>query len=1271
MAGSGDKKDSTAAPTWWDIIGDPETGYYDDEYSMKKAAHEMATEEKIPFGEALQKIQEIIKMWDNEEKDRHTSSENTKDQEKSGKDEDVTRKLSDDKETESPCPPGQHLNEFGRCVDDEPGISADAGSRGGDLCSAQWQPPGGALYNEGVYLDTNSLPDFAAYLPLIANPGNGNASNTFLKSMNQPVMIEELKSRDVDFVRLWTGRIWGPAKPTVATEATNLVPVLLTARDVNQGSASPTAGESFFCWQKDLGYFPETLSSTNYIPENNPANAKSFATLYEGADGAKSIAQRMKTIAQTAWLGGPAWLAPEGNTWGSHASVPPMNEMIPSRTTGIREKILIQSPPRSPSQTATLEEDRQLMVSLFNRIVEQNMAGGDNTTGGAFFDFASHYQSPRDKSTGILESFFPGWYDQLSVNGKSVYNYPAIAYENYIADANVPEKVLPDHNIDVMYKRFAPTHLQAIQGEGTSDVSGEKYLAIHDYVTLFSMMYDYSEPITGIPLIPLGAPYFNKWVENVTKLKDATGNTFDTIFGSRGQNYDDIIFPYESSIANGLDMLDEREGFPMRIELSFTLPKSLPGHGDLNQPTTQDDFPDTLAQILNTQAYSSKTEFPIDHALWSRYANWVDAVRYDETFLSYPHKISEIPSTENFPDAAMINYTYWKDFDSKNYNQVQPMYLIQPRDFTTAAGLISPAQEILEQNVDRKRRNSLNYFQFLENLMIHGPRLYGYDEKKQGSNEFVRRDHLSLVRSYDRTEETLLANIEGVYGPAIADTQTNDNHIAESVGRLTKNILGPATRTYSDILNGSLATSQTIGFRIKKYKIGADGNRSSDEPISSYYISSWQGQAGFNERFNFIDTRVKYGEKYSYDVEALHMVIGTKYKYVGFGEPTPGVPGILSDPTNDAIQLTDIHDGDGPAQQDFLDPDPSQAHRMSVIVDSFPYIKIIELPYGTINALVADFPPPPPEIEPVPYQYVDNKLLFLLRPAAGRIEAPPISILEGDAGIFQQNIDNQKYNNPLQGDDLIFEGDDNITNYQMFRLSTPPTSYESFANAEKILDISGIFSTSTGYEDKVTPNQKYYYIFRVVDQHGNISNPTPVYEIELVNESGTIYIVTKIYEFPKEEYVWTKPMKRFVSIEPAFGQRMINEDASGLLDPVAVVGGEVPGGEVPWTSALGKDQQIVLGAEDEALFAIAPNKKIKVRLTSKKTNRKLDLNLTFAIKHVETDVEPEFVPESFGVLSLEENNEQQNTVELEFTDEPTPGPEEEAPEETILPECVN
>jgi len=145
-------------------------------------------------------------------------------------------------------------------------------------------------------------------------------------------------------------------------------------------------------------------------------------------------------------------------------------------------------------------------------------------------------------------------------------------------------------------------------------------------------------------------------------------------------------------------------------------------------------------------------------------------------------------------------------------------------------------------------------------------------------------------------------------------------------------------------------------------------------------------------------------------------------------------------------------------------------------------------------------------------------------------------------------------------------------------------------------------SNATSVRDRIRPNRKYYYTFRAIDVHRHVSNPSPVYEVEMVNDGGTIYPVIKIIDFQEGEKMTRSPQKSFkkhIKIFPNFMQKVIDEEGSELFADNAKVT------DLLVDSPIGKD--IKLGIQEESVW----NKQFKVRFISKKTGRKFDINMKF------------------------------------------------------------
>jgi hypothetical protein len=274
------------------------------------------------------------------------------------------------------------------------------------------------------------------------------------------------------------------------------------------------------------------------------------------------------------------------------------------------------------------------------------------------------------------------------------------------------------------------------------------------------------------------------------------------------------------------------------------------------------------------------------------------------------------------------------------------------------------------------------------------------------------------------------------------------------------------------------------------------------------------------------------------------------------------------------------------------------------LVTSIPSLKIHEVPYFTWTGRVKDKPPVYPDVEVVPYRAVNNKLLFLLGAGIGDYTAPPIIINQRDKNYFKSVLGAQNMKTGL----VNFGFDDPISFFEVYRLTSAPFRYEDFSKGTRrvyttrLSEYQDTRLDAVSFIEDVEPNQKYYYIFRAIDVHGNVSNPSPIYEIEIADNDGAIYPLVSIYEVsPNLDLDLDKKAQRLVQVKPAFLQSVINEVQSGLEDA---------------SSAYESHKNIKLGVRNKKIW----NNNFKLRITSCKTRRAIDLNLGFKTKFVEQEV---------------------------------------------------
>jgi len=253
--------------------------------------------------------------------------------------------------------------------------------------------------------------------------------------------------------------------------------------------------------------------------------------------------------------------------------------------------------------------------------------------------------------------------------------------------------------------------------------------------------------------------------------------------------------------------------------------------------------------------------------------------------------------------------------------------------------------------------------------------------------------------------------------------------------------------------------------------------------------------------------------------------------------------------------------------------------------------------YYSEEVTILDSPPIAPDVELITYRGIDNKVLIMLNQMIDKKLAVPIIINEGDEEIFvdqyeAQNIEEK--NSEGNWNPIIFESDD-PTDFQIFKCLKHPVSWDDFRNEHfKPLSSGNPRMSAASYVDTIVPNQAYYYMFRAEDVHGNISNPSPIYEFILNKEGETLYPKIRIVDFaqPEPPTQKAKTFKKYLKIGFSPRQYQIPSDQIQNINS-SLVNGDVDIGIADGNNIIGSDRVF------------------KFRIRSKNTGKLIDINVTF------------------------------------------------------------
>lgn len=363
------------------------------------------------------------------------------------------------------------------------------------------------------------------------------------------------------------------------------------------------------------------------------------------------------------------------------------------------------------------------------------------------------------------------------------------------------------------------------------------------------------------------------------------------------------------------------------------------------------------------------------------------------------------------------------------------------------------------------------------------------------------------------------------------DSQSNNEFYVSLMSNLlyqkAKNISKKHLRSVKDIQAGKKCYSEITAVKIEKRLESPTGTF-----IQSYYFEN-----DSKELLTFIDTQVKKENQYVYRLFYYVLVVGNEIT--------------VESTTQGQLEYTN---------------------------SPKVYVFEIETTVNELNNVIiaaSDTAPISPIVTPIPFKDIKNKIRFNFQQSVDKYEEYPVAIQDTDKSLFDSLRKTQKKDADSK---LLFETSDTEGfNFEIFRTIDAPTSYGDFKN--KLLSTI----SNTSFIDTLEVNRKYYYTFRAKNKAGFISNPTPVYEIQLLENSGTHYPIIRLYKFPEmQEVVAIKNFKNKLYLSAAYSQLLANE-----------VGQTATG-----SPSLGIGEPIW-------------NKNYKIRLTSKQTGRKIDINFKF------------------------------------------------------------
>ena len=501
---------------------------------------------------------------------------------------------------------------------------------------------------------------------------------------------------------------------------------------------------------------------------------------------------------------------------------------------------------------------------------------------------------------------------------------------------------------------------------------------------------------------------------------------------------------------------------------------------------------------------------------------------------------------------------------------------------------------------------TVNYFDLLT---------YAYENyiSTTDNEYFVGEKTIHREAAIDKTATYRYINSESVLGvieDAIEYVSNTDNFNVDSL---------------SDLYNFPSKHNEILAYRIEKIGGPPTGDAQTQNVLQNYWIINSiisETSTTMKDRIEFFDSQVKYNQDYTYNIYAYILSVGVKYQTsdlrltrvineirdpdtdefvswcVEFYDPDTGLAAdpLLGTPTEEETEEEEIADLPPSVITIFAEDIPATPYLADFYVNVEPSLQVFEVPIDSKTLKVLDNPTN--QLGLKPFQLVDasQTIGYDVEYETFAEEIYPGTISSADETL---KIEYLNARDLLGSDFLPYESVSQQRYVEVYRISEMPSGFEDFDNNLvstidlKIKD-SSFTLPNTIFYDMIKTNQKYYYIFRVLNENLIPGHLSEIYEAELIDDGGYVYSNFDLFfEEDLSEDIFVNPsipFKKLIQLQANMSQIVFND---------SIVNYEAPAHE--------QLNNMGLGSADDLIW----DKTFKIRLTSKKTGKKIDLNVTY------------------------------------------------------------
>lgn len=404
-------------------------------------------------------------------------------------------------------------------------------------------------------------------------------------------------------------------------------------------------------------------------------------------------------------------------------------------------------------------------------------------------------------------------------------------------------------------------------------------------------------------------------------------------------------------------------------------------------------------------------------------------------------------------------------------------------------------------------------------------------------------------------------------------------------------------------LNLEQKYNEVVAYRIEKIGGATTGDTFTQEANQNFWFLNTEDV----QRFVFLDNQVVFGQDYTYNIYKYVLITGVEYTYSNLAitrtlaNLDPRWCLEFFNPVTDDASGPLYNDGPGGVEaiDNELTTDAQVTSENQYLADFrltvAPSVKIVEVPLLTKGVSIVDAPANLTQVEPSYLLDDSNTLHFMVRYNTFVPAKFPTPIASADAEYERRFMESYDF---LEDELIPTEGKTLPITLEIYRTDMMPESLEDFdgnllaTRNMKIPNEQAAFTTISFY-DRVSANKKYFYLFRVLNEVQNMGLNSNIIEAELISDGG--YKFAKFEAYFENELGEKTPSRTIKSFK-----KLLN--VSPNIQNITLDDSEVDYSD----RAENQIQNVGFGQGEDPVW----DKKFKIRLTSKKTGKKIDINIT-------------------------------------------------------------